>query len=70
MRQTLAALWKLTLRNDDEMKVEAQAAIDGLKGLAPRDEAEGMLATQMVATYHAVVECFRSATTEGHVRGA
>lgn len=32
-----------------------------LKGIAPKDQIEGMLATQMIATHHAALNCFRIA---------
>jgi hypothetical protein len=36
-----------------------------LAGLAPRDEAEGMLAVQMVATHSAAMDCLRRARVSG-----
>ena len=32
-----------------------------LKGIAPKDQIEGMLATQMIATHHQALNCFRIA---------
>jgi hypothetical protein len=45
-----------------------KAAIAALKGLAPRDELEGMLAAQMVATHPAAMECLRRAMIDGQTR--
>ena len=41
------------------------AAMAAMKGLAPRDELEGMLAAQMVATHTAAMECLRRAMIDG-----
>jgi hypothetical protein len=32
-----------------------------MKGIAPKDQVEGMLAAQMIATHHAAMNCFRIA---------
>ena len=42
-----------------------QSALEMLQGILPRDELEGMLAVQMVATHHAAVECLRRAMLPG-----
>lgn len=39
----------------------ARASIAMLQGIAPKDELEGMLAAQMVATHNAALDCFRRA---------
>jgi hypothetical protein len=41
--------------------VRQQAALAALRGAAPRDALEGMLAAQMVALHHAAMECLRRA---------
>lgn len=41
------------------------AAMAALKGLAPSDELEGMLAAQMVATHAAAMDCLRRAMIDG-----
>jgi hypothetical protein len=38
-----------------------RAALGALKGIAPRDPLEGMLAAQMVATHETAMDCFRRA---------
>ena len=45
-----------------------KAALAAMKGLAPRDELEGMLAAQMVATHTAAMECLRRAMIDGQTR--
>ena len=37
------------------------AAVQGLIGINPKDELEGMLAAQLVACHHASMECYRRA---------
>jgi hypothetical protein len=49
-----------------ERKIEiSEAALQMMKGLAPRDEAEGLLVAQMVATHSAALDCLRRAILEG-----
>jgi len=45
----------------DYDRKQIQAAVAALKGINPKDEIEGMLAAQMVATHNAAMECFRRA---------
>ena len=45
----------------DTVKKQYEAVIHGLMGIEPRDEIEGMLAAQMVATHNAAMECYRRA---------
>ena len=42
-----------------ETDEQYQAALAAMMGIAPRDEIEGMLAAQMVATHSAAMECYR-----------
>jgi hypothetical protein len=37
------------------------ATVDGLIGINPRDELEGMMAAQLIASHHAAMECYRRA---------
>jgi hypothetical protein len=41
------------------------AAMDALAGFAPRDEVEGMMAAQAVATHHAAMDALRRALAPG-----
>jgi len=58
--QAVSALW---LKNSDidEAKKQRFATVAALLGIAPRDEIEGMLATQLVACHNASMECYRRA---------
>jgi hypothetical protein len=66
--------WNSTLANqildcvwvrdpDDASKtLQATAALTGAVGTNPKDELEGMLATQILAAHNATMECYRQAT--------
>ena len=53
----------LWLKNADAEQIRRQrmAAVDALIGMAPRDEFEGMIASQLVACHNASMECYRRA---------
>jgi hypothetical protein len=58
--QASAAIWVPSA--DPERQAQwAAATFDAMRGIAPADPVEGMLAVQMVATHHAAMECFRRA---------
>jgi hypothetical protein len=68
--QAVQTLW---LGNSDKETHDRQygAAVAGLAGIGPRDELEGMLAAQLLASHNAAMECYRRAmipeqTFEGH----
>lgn len=61
----MESLWLPRSLSRKEREAAINAAIAALEGLAPRDEAEGLLAAQMVATHHAAMECYRRAMIEG-----
>lgn len=48
-----------------DLQKRINAALASLEELGPRDEAEGMLAAQMVATHAAAMECLARAATPG-----
>jgi hypothetical protein len=58
--QMSQTLW---LKNADAEQIRRQrmAAVDALIGMAPRDEFEGMIASQLVACHNASMECYRRA---------
>jgi hypothetical protein len=58
--QAVRTLW---LRNSDQQARERQygATVAGLIGIGPRDELEGMIAAQLLATHNAAMECYRRA---------
>jgi hypothetical protein len=58
--QVSQALW-LANSDKDECERQLQAAISAMMGMQPRDELEGMLGAQMIATHNAAMECFRRA---------
>jgi len=67
--QTLRTVW-LGYRDDESKELVQRAAVQGVAGIAPRDELEGMLAAQMLACHNASMECHRRAmmleqTTDG-----
>jgi len=57
---TANALW---LKNADERTKVSQitGAIAGLVGIGPKDELEGMMAAQLIASHSAAMECYRRA---------
>jgi hypothetical protein len=57
---TSEALWR---KNSDEATAKRQfrAAMDGLIGIAPKGELEGMMAAQLIASHSAAMECYRRA---------
>ncbi len=59
--QLLNSIWRPQGASVDDRAAQIRAAVGTLKGIAPRDEMEGMLAVQMIATHHAAMECFRRA---------
>lgn len=59
MRQASDSLWRTGSAEKQELTV--QAAFDTFRGIAPQDTIEGMIATQMIATHNAALECFRRA---------
>lgn len=58
--QALHSLWTVGSSAEDFGK-QRMATIAAMIGIAPKDELEGMLAAQMVATHSAAMECFRRA---------
>ena len=50
-----------------EKSARIESAISLLQGIKPADEIEGMLAVQMVATHHAVMDCFARAICKGQI---
>ena len=59
VNQVYETLWLPAELSDEERLQHIRAAIAALRGIKPRDEVEGMLATQMVATHAAAMECLR-----------
>ncbi len=59
INQVYETLWLPAELSDEERLQHIRAAIAALRGIKPQDEVEGMLATQMVATHAAAMECLR-----------
>ena len=59
--QVINTLWNFPATPDDEKKKKRWAALKGLVGILPRDECEGMIATQLIASHCAALECYRRA---------
>src|SRR5262249_11753635 len=53
-------LW-LKYDDDDWANMKKAGAIGAMLGIAPRDELEGMLAAQLLASHFAAMECYRRA---------
>ena len=60
INQTVGALWT-SHSSEETLNRQVKAAIAGLRGIAPRDELEGMMAAQLVAAHSAAMECYRRA---------
>lgn len=65
IQQVLHTLWLPEGISENEHSLRITSAISLLQGIRPTDEIEGMLATQMVATHNAAMECLRRAMIEG-----
>ena len=65
LNQVMVSVWAPEWKSVEEKAQAMQAAYDALQRIAPRSELEGMLATQMIATQNAAIECLRRAMTEG-----
>lgn len=59
--RAIESIWHSDIGDPDKVKESYQAAYDALRGIKPRDEVEGMLAAQMVASHNAAMECMRRA---------
>ena len=60
VNQTSQTLW---VKHSDEKKIEQQrdATLAALAGIAPKDELEAMIASQLLAAQNAAMECYRRA---------
>jgi hypothetical protein len=57
--QALQALWLRSSQEERDRQLSATVA--ALKGIAPKDELEGMMAAQLIAAHNAAMECYRRA---------
>ena len=65
INQVYETLWLPDGLSDEEKMTRIKSAIAILEGIKPQDEIEGMLATQMVATHNAAMECLGRAMVPG-----
>ena len=63
--QVYDSIWLPKGLSEYQQKIRLQSAISMLQGIKPTDEVEGLLATQMVATHNAAMECLRRAMISG-----
>jgi hypothetical protein len=61
VNETVRTLWFFENSDAEQVKKQRHAVLEALIGIAPRDEIEGMIAAQLVACYHASMECYRRA---------
>ena len=59
LNEIYETLWMPAEMSEEERFRRVRAAIAAMRGIKPQDEIEGMLATQMVATHAAAMECLR-----------
>ena len=62
VEQVLETLW---IPHESKREELYRATVAALMGIAPRDELEGMMATQLIAAHHATMECYRLAILNG-----
>jgi hypothetical protein len=65
INQAISALWIPEGTSEERKNELIESAIALLQGIKPQDEIEGMLATQMVATHSAAMDCLRRAMLDG-----
>ena len=60
MTQAASSLWIENSSPENKLR-KGTACLEALAGISPKDELEGMLASQMIACHSAAMECFRRA---------
>ena len=55
---------KFSQSDSEELAITMRTAIAALIGICPRDEIEGIIAAQIVATHDLTMRCFQRATEE------
>ena len=70
INQVCDAIWLPENLGEKERAIRVNSAISMLQSIKPADGVEGMLATQMVATHNAAMEClFRAMIPEISIQG-
>ena len=68
--QVIGTIWTPNSKAESKKYGSILAALDAMAGIAPRDELEGMLAAQMVATHNVAMELIRRGMLENqHFEG-
>ncbi|GAA0762444.1 hypothetical protein [Erythrobacter ramosus] len=65
VERTTHAMWMADPSDEETLTKTMSLAMEALRGLKPRDEAEGMLAAQMIASHNAAMDCMHRAMTPG-----
>ena len=60
VNQVVKALWRAHSDSDQQTQL-VQGTLAAMIGMKPRDELEGMLIAQLIASYNAAMECYRRA---------
>lgn len=60
VNQAINSMWR-GHGDEESIKIQSAMALSALAGIAPKDEMEGMLATQMVGLHSAAMESMRRA---------
>ncbi|MFK8253103.1 hypothetical protein [Ancylobacter terrae] len=61
--QAIQALWRAH-SNTETLTKQYAATVSALIGIHPQDELEGMMASQLIATHNAAMECYRRTMIE------
>ena len=59
--QAVGTIWSGQNADPDRIHERQVAALSLIAGVSPKDELEGMLAAQLLATHNAALECYRRA---------
>jgi hypothetical protein len=62
--QVVEALWQANSDSDEHTR-QVRATLAAMMGMKPRDELEGMLIGQLIASHNAAMECHRRAMVSG-----
>jgi hypothetical protein len=63
--QVVEALWQANSDSDEHTR-QVRATLTAMVGMKPRDELEGMLIGQLIASHNAAMECYRRAMIGAH----
>lgn len=69
VQQIAQSVWYGDLEEEEQITKLVVSALSAIKQIAPRDELEGMLISQMIAAHNAAMECFRRSMISGQPFG-